>query len=214
MLSNSPDPNARTVYVVAIDGTPSSSYVNEMSCGLAGALAGNAELHFVHVIDAAASADAMNMARSAPVLAGLETARRVLDRACTEARTRFEGVIAGHLAAGEPSRAIVQTASNLRADLVIVGTAGRTGIARVMLGSVAEKVVRQAGCPVLVVRPKDHHAAAEPTVEPPCPDCVEVQTKTASAQLWCVRHATPHAHGRLHYELPPTFAVGSMNFRP
>jgi hypothetical protein len=67
---------------------------------------------------------------------------------------------------------------------------------------------------VLVVRPKDYHAPVEPGIEPPCPDCLETQNKTERAQLWCERHAAHHPQGRLHYELPPTFAVGSMNFRP
>ncbi|CAN5855487.1 hypothetical protein BH11MYX2_BH11MYX2_26680 [soil metagenome] len=104
-------------------------------------------------------------------------------------------------------------ASSLRADLVVVGTEGRTGIARMALGSVAEKVVRHAGCSVLVVRPKDYHAAVESGIEPPCGDCA-VQNKTARKELWCERHAAHHPHGHVHYELPPTFAVGSMNFRP
>jgi hypothetical protein len=85
---------------------------------------------------------------------------------------------------------------------------------RLALGSVAEKVVRHAGCPVLVVRPKDYHARSGQEIEPPCPDCVATQKQTARATLWCERHSARHPHGRLHYELPPTFGVGSMNFRP
>ena len=81
------------------------------------------------------------------------------------------------------------------------------------LGSVAEQVVRHAGCPVLVVRPKDYQLAAAEGIEPPCGDCIAVQKQTQRAQLWCARHSAHHPHGRLHYELPPTFAVGSMNFR-
>ena len=41
-----------------------------------------------------------------------------------------------------------------RAGLLIVGTHGRTGVARVLLGSVAERLVRHAPCPVLVIRPE------------------------------------------------------------
>lgn len=55
---------------------------------------------------------------------------------------------------GSPAAEIVAAASDLHADLVCVGTHGRGGLARVILGSVAELVVRQSPCPVLTVRPK------------------------------------------------------------
>lgn len=55
---------------------------------------------------------------------------------------------------GSPAQEIVAAAKDLHADLVCIGTHGRGGIARVLLGSVAEMVVRQAPCPVLTVRPK------------------------------------------------------------
>lgn len=200
-----------TVYLVAIDGTPSGSRVVEVACNLA-ALAG-AALHIVHVVDVTASPAAKLGALALPPET-VNTARLVLDRVCTEAQVRFAGTITAHLAVAEPARAIVQIASRVGADLVVVGTAPQSAVERLLLGSVAEKVVRGAGCPVLVVRPKEHHVHDEPTIEPPCPDCVAVQDQTARAQLWCERHATRHPRGHLHYEWPPTFAVGSMNFRP
>jgi nucleotide-binding universal stress UspA family protein len=205
---------APTVYLVAVDGTPSSSQVIEKAAGLVAALGGAAELHVVHVLAGTQTTSIMGMAPVVPPETLLEAGRTVLDTACTEAKARFQGKIAGHLAAGEPWREITQLASNLRADLVVVGTAGRTGLARLALGSAAEKVVRNAGCPVLVVRPKDFHTTAVPEIEPPCPDCVKVQDESARAKLWCARHETHHAPGRLHYELPPTFAMGSMLVRP
>jgi nucleotide-binding universal stress UspA family protein len=52
----------------------------------------------------------------------------------------------------DPAAAIVRQAGEFHADLVIVGSHGLTGIARWMIGSVAEKVVRHAPCSVLVVR--------------------------------------------------------------
>ena len=55
---------------------------------------------------------------------------------------------------GSPTAEIVAAAKDLHADLVCIGTHGRGGIARVLLGSVAEHVLRQAPCPVLTVRPK------------------------------------------------------------
>jgi nucleotide-binding universal stress UspA family protein len=46
---------------------------------------------------------------------------------------------------------IVQHARNIAADMIVVGTHGRRGLAHVMLGSVAEKVVQRAACPVLTI---------------------------------------------------------------
>jgi nucleotide-binding universal stress UspA family protein len=53
---------------------------------------------------------------------------------------------------GRAPHVIVRTAKRLRADIVAVGTAGRTGLARMLVGSVAEYVLQHAGCDVLVVR--------------------------------------------------------------
>jgi len=53
---------------------------------------------------------------------------------------------------GTPTQMIMDTADEQGVDLIIMGTHGRTGLAHVFLGSVAEHVVRQGPCPVLVVR--------------------------------------------------------------
>ncbi len=54
---------------------------------------------------------------------------------------------------GSPEHEIVEAVKDLHVDLVCIATHGRGGIARVLLGSVAEMVVRHAPCPVLTVRP-------------------------------------------------------------
>jgi nucleotide-binding universal stress UspA family protein len=71
--------------------------------------------------------------------------------------------VAALAAAGVPARAvvksgvaweeIVQTAVDEHADMIVIGTHGRTGLERMFLGSVAERVLRQAPCPVLTIRP-------------------------------------------------------------
>jgi universal stress protein A len=53
---------------------------------------------------------------------------------------------------GLPGEEIVETARELPADLIVISTHGRTGLAHVVIGSVAEQVVRHAPCPVLVLR--------------------------------------------------------------
>jgi nucleotide-binding universal stress UspA family protein len=53
---------------------------------------------------------------------------------------------------GDPAEGILQTADEVDADLIVMGTHGRTGLNRLMMGSVAEVVVRRADCPVLTVK--------------------------------------------------------------
>ena len=57
-----------------------------------------------------------------------------------------------HFVTGKPVDVIVKQATAMKADLIVLGTQGRTGIPRALIGSVAERVVRHAPCPVLVVR--------------------------------------------------------------
>lgn len=55
---------------------------------------------------------------------------------------------------GQAAAAILQQAKQVEADLIVMGTHGRSGLRHVLLGSIAEKVVRTASCPVLTVRPE------------------------------------------------------------
>ena len=61
------------------------------------------------------------------------------------------GRISTLLAEGPAAAAIVRTAKKNRVDLVVMGTHGRTGVRRLLMGSVADRVIRTASCPVLVV---------------------------------------------------------------
>ena len=61
---------------------------------------------------------------------------------------------------GVPFQTIVDTASDRDVDLIVMGTHGRTGLTHVLMGSVAEKVVRLAPCPVLVTRKTANTSAA------------------------------------------------------
>ena len=54
---------------------------------------------------------------------------------------------------GSPVAEIVAAAHDLKADLLCVGTHGRTGLAHLILGSQAERIIREAPCPVLTVKP-------------------------------------------------------------
>jgi len=99
-----------------------------------------------------------------------------------------------HIRLDAPAEEIAQLASDLEADLVVVGTHGRRGLRRVLLGSVAEGVVRLAPCEVLVVRPVG--LVKVPEIEPPCRDCIKERSDTGGEELWCARHR--ERHGRRH----------------
>ena len=86
-------------------------------------------------------------------LEGREQAKRGIAKLTTKAKKadiRANGLIAK----GEPASQIVRTARSRRADLLVVGTHGRTGFTRLFLGSIAMRVVATAPCPVVTVRAK------------------------------------------------------------
>jgi nucleotide-binding universal stress UspA family protein len=101
--------------------------------------------------------------------------------------------VTGHVVIEVPSLGIVQLASDLEASVIVVGSHGNHGLTRWLLGSVAEGVVRQAHCPVLVV-PPEPEALPSPKIEPPCPRCVEA--RRAGSGTWCAQHS--ERHGRRH----------------
>jgi nucleotide-binding universal stress UspA family protein len=75
-----------------------------------------------------------------------------------------------HLGLADPAAEVLQLATDLEADLVIVGSHGRRGLGKVLEPSVAERIVREAHCTVFVVKPKDYEgleksAAVEPEGE-------------------------------------------------
>jgi universal stress protein A len=63
---------------------------------------------------------------------------------------------------GQPAHEIAACAGEVAADLIVISTHGRTGLRHVLVGSVAENVVRYSPCPVLVVRDRETGAAREP----------------------------------------------------
>jgi nucleotide-binding universal stress UspA family protein len=74
------------------------------------------------------------------------------------AKYQGSGLLAGtQLVSGDASEAILSTAREIGADLIIIGTHGRSGVRRMLLGSVAETVLRRAPCPVLAIRDPSAH---------------------------------------------------------
>lgn len=79
-------------------------------------------------------------------------ARETLRQMLADAVARAGGVAEVRVLDGSPASEIVAHAEEIGAELIVVGTRGRTGLARLALGSVAERVIRSAGCSVLAVR--------------------------------------------------------------
>lgn len=76
--------------------------------------------------------------------------------------------IAVYTTTGHPAERIVSLATALDADIIVLGTHGRTGLKRIVLGSVAEEVVRRAPCTVHVIRPRDFIDGEKvPAIQPP-----------------------------------------------
>lgn len=121
----------------------------------------------------------------------LETRRKEAERLLGElaARVKQEGLdVDWHLGEGIPSEQIGQTALEQRADLVVVGTHGRTGLDHIMLGSTAERVIKQAPCPTLTVRVAPIHGEKDADV-PPCIRHVLVPVDFSSPSLDALEYA-------------------------
>lgn len=103
--------------------------------------------------------------------------------------------VISHAIVDAAAHAIVELASQLEADLILVGTHNRKGLERLLLGSVAEGTVRNARCPVLVI-PAPAEPESEVTIAPPCPDCVQIRASSQGKEFWCAQHR--ERHGRRH----------------
>lgn len=190
--------------VVAVDYSEVSDLAFERALELATATPG-AVVHAVNVlspyesrfgpdISAAALSEAASELRSyVQSKAEVFRAERGLDRAELVER------IVAHQRAVSPAREIAQLAADLEADLVVIGTHGRRGVSRVLLGSVAETTVRLAPCPVLVVRPKSLPSPV-PAIEPPCARCVETRKTTNGSEYWCEQHSERHGQRHTYHQ--------------
>lgn len=120
-----------------------------------------AELALVHVIHPA-TAPVAEPVLAPPARHGEEEpdAPQLLAAWEREAEALAGRAVQTRLAAGRPGPEILRYAREGRFDLLVVGSHGRSAIERLVLGSVAEELVRAAPCPVLVVRPTAAHPGA------------------------------------------------------
>jgi nucleotide-binding universal stress UspA family protein len=122
--------------------------------GLELARSTGAELLLVHVVEFLVYPAHIGIGPVIPITLEKELRQRVGKLLEDLRRKEVPPAIASRalLCDGRPFRQIVQTAREHEVDLIVIATRGHTGLKHVMLGSVAERVVREAPCPVLVVR--------------------------------------------------------------
>ena len=136
--------------VIATDFSESSLLA--METGLQLAQESEAEVHLLHVFNPPVGMDPMGM--TAPSIGDLEE----------EAKSQLEGLVPENMPEGVtihpvvlrgmPTSTIAEFARDKDADLIVVGTHGRTGLGRLFMGSTAEALLRQAPCHVMVVKPR------------------------------------------------------------
>lgn len=142
----------RTI-LVATDFSEHADHALQYAADLAVAL--DATIHLVHAIGIPPMGiPEMGVAYSAVMMESTtKHAQAALDTRAERYRDRVS-LASVRLEVGDPREAIDSVAEQIGADLIVMGTHGRRGLRRVLLGSVAEAVVRSAPCPVLTIRPK------------------------------------------------------------
>jgi nucleotide-binding universal stress UspA family protein len=120
------------------------------------AMKDEAKLYLLHIIDIRSFNDSLvAMSQQIPDEETLEQLRmKLLD--CIPEDIRDDMDVEATVIQGIPFAEIISTAKEKEIDMIVIGSHGRTGISHMMLGSVSEKVVRKAPCPVLTVRQPGH----------------------------------------------------------
>jgi nucleotide-binding universal stress UspA family protein len=139
------------IVLVAIDGSHAALYALDAVFALAKELAREPDIHCVSVIDYIDVPGSLGEApSSAPDLLAneAETALAV----ATEHAARSEKRVRSHIQRGPVVDEILTLAKHIGADVIAVGTHGRTGVQRVVLGSTCEAILRRSEIPVLAVR--------------------------------------------------------------
>jgi nucleotide-binding universal stress UspA family protein len=138
-----------SIVVVPYDFSPIGQ---ESFAAARGLRARGAKIHVVHVIPRLIPSEPGVMWDEVDDASRVDHARAQLVDAC--AANGLEGSVVAVLLGGmgNPAIELVDYAADARADLIVVTSHGRTGLARFALGSVAERVVRHASCGVLVLR--------------------------------------------------------------
>lgn len=134
----------------AVDFGDPSRVALEQAANLASRF--EADLTLIHVVvpPPPAERDVLVSSRAVDTTQGVED-EEMLARWRVDAEARAGRPVRSLVLSGDPATQIMRHAREERCDLVVVGTHGRTGIPRLVLGSVAERVARGSPCPVLIV---------------------------------------------------------------
>jgi nucleotide-binding universal stress UspA family protein len=137
--------------LVAVDGSESSLHAADLAIRLASDE--NAPLTFVHAVHWAPPVSSADFDLSGEIITTLRAdGRELLDRALQ--RARAAGIAcSGKIVEATPAAGILDSAKDAGVDMIVMGSHGHSGIARALLGSVAESVLRDSVIPVLVVPP-------------------------------------------------------------
>jgi universal stress protein A len=155
-------PEPITHILVPVDFSTHSERALELAIAIAQRFGGSIEL--LHVVEDPFVSGAWNAEAFTPNIPELldqltANARRRLEAMKTSA-TKDRIALAANVVTGEPSQTIVEHAKAGAFDLIVMSTHGRTGLTHLFLGSVAERVLRTAPCPVLTVRAATSEAKA------------------------------------------------------
>lgn len=144
--------------LIPTDFSDFSSPAVQYGCAIAARF--DAEIHLLHVVpDAAmlvpeaAAFTAESMEAQAAALR--EEAMKNLQALDVEGWTNSKSVIR-EVRVGAAFMEIIEYAREKEIDLIVIGTHGRSGLMHVLMGSVAERIVRKSPCPVLTVKPEGH----------------------------------------------------------
>lgn len=133
--------------LVPTDGSEGSQRAAEEAINLA--VTFDSALHTIYVVETNVGPEAGIVG----IFDALEEAgEQAIDEIIGHAESAGVGTVEGSIAQGTPHRAILEYVDDHDIDLVVMGTHGRTGLDRYLLGSVTEKVVRLSDVPVLTVR--------------------------------------------------------------
>ena len=135
--------------LIAADGSSLAAHAVEVGSELARSL--GSEVALIYVVDPAKTVMAEGGVPAAELMRLAEQDGRTL-LAALQARSKFHAAPRELLEIGKPATEIVKAANGWEADLIVVASHGRSGVGRLVLGSVAEEVMRHAPCSVLVVR--------------------------------------------------------------
>lgn len=145
---NTPATPSKFKLIVATDFSECSAIALEEALTLA-VLRAPSELVLLHVLDTAAGTALDAMSESEKVASGLlAEVEKIRPVSALPATVKLHC----HVVRGAPAQCVVDEASAHHCDLIVVGTHGRTGLGRLVLGSVAETIVRLAPCSVLTVK--------------------------------------------------------------